>query len=172
MISPGDSMKNIKVLVTGSTAPGFVSLVKALRLSKKYNFTVVGSDYREELSSRLFSDKSFVLPDNRSSGFSQKMLDLCVKEEVEVVLPIRTDDLMPICKDLEAFRKAGVEPALAVTDPALMDIVLNKRKLMEYSQRVIGIEVPDFSVARNAEELKDAVEQLGYPSIPVVIKPS
>ncbi len=113
-----------------------------------------------------------MLPDNRSPDFPQALLDLCEGLGVEVVLPIRTDDQMPICSQLEAFRDAGVEPALIVTDPELMDMLLNKRRLMEYCRDVIGTDVPRFDYATNADALTEAVMGLGYPDVPVVIKPS
>lgn len=165
-------MRSLKALVTGATAPGFVSIVKALKSSKKYNFEIIGSDYRKEMSSDLFSEKCFVLPDNRSDEFPIALAELCKEESVDVVLPIRTDDQMPICKNLELFREIDTEPAIVVTDPDLLDIILNKRKLMEYCKDIIQIETPAFSYAKDAEALRSQVFSLGYPENPVVIKPS
>ena len=165
-------MKKCKVLVTGSTAPGFVSIVKALKSSSVYDMNIIGSDFREAISSRYFVEESFVLPDNRSPEYAGALLDLCTDKEVDVVLPIRTDDQLPLCKIYGSFKEKGIEPALVVTSPKLLDTILNKRSLMEYSKNVIGLEIPEFSYATSAQDLEKAVEFLGYPNKKVVIKPS
>ena len=165
-------LKKYSVLVTGAAAPGFVSIVKALRASTTYDMKLIGSDYIETLSSKEFVEHSYVLPDNRSPEFAESLLDLCVKMSVDVVLPIRTDDQIPICKKLGEFRKAGVEPAIVATDPDLLESLLDKRKLMEYCSKVIGLETPDFLYSTEKDGLRHAVEKLGYPDVPVAIKPS
>ena len=165
-------LKKYSVLVTGAAAPGFVSIVKALRASTTYDMKLIGSDYIETLSSKEFVEHSYVLPDNRSPEFAESLLDLCVKMSVDVVLPIRTDDQIPICKKLGEFRKAGVEPAIVATDPDLLESLLDKRKLMEYCSEVIGLETPDFLYSTEKDGLRHAVEKLGYPDVPVAIKPS
>ncbi len=165
-------MKKCKVLVTGSTAPGFVSIVKSLKSSRIYDMEVIGSDYQKNLSSEFYVDECFVLPDNRSPKFSGALLDLCEEKNVDVILPIRTDDQLPLCNKYGAFKKKGIEPALVVTSPKLLDTILNKRRLMEYTKNVIGIETPEFSYATSAKDFEKAVESLGYPEKRVVIKPS
>ncbi len=159
-------------MVTGSTAPGFVSIVKALRSSEKYDFEIVGSDYREGLGSRYFVKDHYILPDNRSDAFPTALLELCERESVEVILPIRTDDQMPICEHFGEFRDKGIEPALIVSDPKLMDMLLNKRKLLEYCEKIIRIEVPQYGFSTHSEDLESEIKRLGYPERPVVIKPS
>jgi carbamoyl-phosphate synthase large subunit len=165
-------LKKCTVLVTGAAAPGFVSIVKALRANTTYDMKLIGSDYIETLSSREYVESCHVLPDNRSPEFVGALLDLCVKMNVDVVLPIRTDDQMPICMNLGDFRDAGVEPAIVTTDPDLLDTLLNKRRLLEYCSEIIGLETPDFLYAENAVGLRGVVEKLGYPEVPVAIKPS
>jgi len=165
-------MKNVTVVVTGATAPGFVSIVRALKRSKRYRFHIVGTDYKLNPSSVAFADQAHILPDNRSPEFAGALAEKCEDVGADVLLPIRTDDQMPICRSLQRFRNAGVEPAIAVTSPYLMDTILNKRKLMEYARDVIRVRVPRFEKATTAQELEEAASALGYPERPVVVKPS
>lgn len=165
-------MEEVRLLVTGATAPGFVSIVNALRQSNRYIFHIIGTDYRLEMSSSHFADEVYQLPDNFSPEFPDALLKLCKEKEVQVVLPIRTDDQLPICHNLEKFRQSGVEPAIVVTNPEILDVMLNKRSLLEYCRDVIQMETPAFKPARSALELRGAVSDLGYPDSPVAIKPS
>lgn len=165
-------LRKCKVLVTGSAAPGFVSIVKALKASTSYEMQIIGSDYTETLSSKSFVDESYVLPDNRSPEFADALLDLCVSKGVDVILPIRTDDQLPICRKYGEFKDAGIEPAIVTTDPELLDTILNKRKLLEYCREIIHLKTPEFSFSTDASGLKEAAEKLGYPELPIAIKPS
>jgi len=157
--------------VTGSAAPGFVSIIKALNANTTYDFNIIGTDYIETLSSKAFVKKHYVLPDNKSPTFAESLLNLCKREHVDVVLPIRTDDQIPICQNYGEFKDEGIEPAIVTTNSDLLDILMNKKKLMEYCREVIQIDTPNFSSAVNSDELRDAAAKLGYPEVPVAIKP-
>lgn len=165
-------LRRCKVLVTGSAAPGFISIVKALKANTSFEMEIIGSDYIETFSSKSFVKESYVLPDNRSPEFSDALLNLCVSKGVDVILPIRTDDQLPICQKYGEFRDAGVEPAIVTTDPELLDTILNKRKLLEYCREIIHLNTPEFSFSTDTDGLKEAAEKLGYPELPIAIKPS
>ena len=165
------SLKKCKVLVTGSAAPGFVSIIKALKTSSTYKLDIIGTDYIETLSSKTFVKKHYVLADNRSPKFVDSLLDVCKRENVDVILPIRTDDQLPICKRFGEFRDAGIEPAIVTTNPELLDTLLNKKKLLEYCQNVIHLRTPDYHATDNADEFRDAASKLGYPDFPIAVKP-
>jgi carbamoyl-phosphate synthase large subunit len=165
-------LRSCKILITGAAAPGFVSIVKGLRAGTTYDMQIIGSDYIQTFSSKSFVEDTFVLPDNRNPEFTDALLELCVSKGVDVILPIRTDDQMPICKKFGKFRDAGVEPAIVTTDPELLDTLLNKRKLLEYCNEVIRLKTPGYSYSSEAERLKQAVAKLGYPDVPIVVKPS
>ncbi len=165
-------MENLNVVVTGATAPGFVSIVRALRRSKYHKMKIIGTDYKLDHSSRYFADEAYVLPDNRSTEFAGALVDLCQETNADVLIPIRTDDQMPICTHLRDFREVGTEPTIVVTNPDLLDTMLNKRKLLEYVHDIIQIDTPKFTAATTETQLREGVEKLGYPEKPVVIKPS
>jgi len=165
-------LRRLTALVTGSSGPAYGDIIRALKSSTKYRIDVVGSDCREFLSSKYYTKRNFLLPDNGNPGYASALLDLCIKQKVDVVLPTQTGDQLPICERLGEFRDADVEPTLMVTDPFLFDILLNRRKLLEYCKEIVHIETPDHFYANTRECLGMAVQKLGYPEKPVVIKPS
>jgi len=165
-------LRRLIVLVTGSSGTSYGDIVRALKSSKRYRIDVVGSDCRESLSSKHYVKRNYLLPDNRNPEFANALLDLCVRQKIDIVLPTQTGDQLPICERLGDFRDANVEPALIVTDPFLLDVILNKRKMLEYCKEIIRIETPSYSYADTSEGLRRAVQRLGHPEIPVVVKPS
>lgn len=164
-------IRKITVLVTGAKAPGFVSIVKSLKRSKKYKFTIIATDWKKSLGAMYFADNQYVLPSNEEPEFSNSLLNIAIKKKVNVLIPIRTNDLIPICKNLKEFREAGIEPTLPTTNIDLLETVLNKYRLLEYTKNIIELETPKYDKANSKDELTKVVEDMGYPDTPVCIKP-
>jgi carbamoyl-phosphate synthase large subunit len=163
--------KDITVLVTGSNAPGFSSIVRSLKLSKKYNVNLIASDWVDSIQGRYYATKSFKLPDNRSSDFADSLLNVCEKEKVDVLLPIRTDDQISICQNLKAFESIGTVPVINSPNVEIMNAAINKLSMLEYLQQITGIQVMDYRVASSKDEFENGLDELGYPDRPVAIKP-
>ncbi len=164
--------RELTVLVTGSDAPGFSSIVRSLRLSDKYRLKIVGTDWKENLKGPYYADESYTLPDNRSPEFASELVKVCQKEKVDVILPIRTDDQVPICRHLREFEEAGTVAAVVTPDADLMETAINKLRMLEYLREVAGLPVPEYRVATTRSQVEEAVEELGYPEVPVVVKPA
>lgn len=167
----GLTKKKLTVLVTGSDAPGFSSIVRSL-MASKYSLRLIATDWKDNLIGRYFAEKTYVLPDNKSESFTSELLEVCLKEEVDIILPIRTDDQISLAQNLKQFEDNNIIPTIITPNPKLMDIVVNKRKLLEYLKKVTKISVMDYYVANKWSELEKALELLGYPDKPVAIKPS
>ena len=97
---------------------------------------------------------------------------MCNKEHIDILIPIRTDDQVPICNNLAEFEEIGTIPIINTTNPELMETALNKRKMFDYIKNVSGLHTLNYKVANNLDEFLGAVEKLGYPNNPIAIKPS
>lgn len=164
--------QRVTVLVTGSNAPGFPSIVRSLKLSKKYQIRIVATDWKDNLKGRYYGDAAYVLPDNKSPEFIEKLALTCKKERVDVLLPIRTDDQLPICRHLEEFHDVGTIPAVVTVNPELMEAAMNKLKLLDYLKNVANLPVLQYDTASTKEALLHAITRLGYPEVPVAVKPA
>lgn len=166
------SKKRLNVLVTGSNAPGFSSIVRCLKLSRKYEVKIISSDWKINLKGKFYGHSSYVLPDNRSSKFVVELLKVCRENEVDILFPIRTDDQVPICNYLKEFTEIGTIPIIVTPNPELMEISLNKRKMLDYIKNVANLETLDYHIVNNRKAFELALKQLNYPNVPVAIKPS
>ncbi len=164
--------KRITVLVTGSNAPGFPSIVRSLKLSKKYQTKIIATDWKDNLKGKYHGQKAYVTPDNRTPEFADELLKICQKEKVDILIPIRTDDQVPICQHLEEFNDLGTIPLVATPNPELMEMAINKLKLLEYLKNVADLPTLKYHTASTSSEFIRALEDLGYPSRPVAIKPA
>lgn len=162
-------MKDLTILVTGGKSPAFYGIIQAFKRSERYNFRIIGSDWRDSIVARNLTDKYYVLGDNRDPNYQHTLLDVCKKEDVDILIPIRNDEMLPICKFINEFRENFTDPLLVSEDPDVLETILNKAKLYKKLSSVISI--PEYYLASTSEELKNAVMGLDYPAEPVCIKP-
>ena len=162
--------RSTKILLTGFCAPGFTSIVYALRKSTKFDFYIYSTDWKPHLAS-FYADKADVIGDNLVPEWPERIIAAAKKEKVEVLIPIRTDDLAPLAREIEVLREIGVEPTLPSEDPELIETLYNKVELYNAVKK-LKLETPEHYSVTNIDELEKAAESLGYPDIPICIKPA
>ncbi|MGY5874060.1 MAG: ATP-grasp domain-containing protein, partial [Candidatus Thorarchaeota archaeon] len=142
----------------------------ALRKSEKFDFYIYSTDWKPHLASH-FADKSDVIGDNLAPEWPDKIITAAKREKVEVLMPIRTDDLAPLAKNINILRELGVEPILPSEDPDLIKSLYNKVELYNAVNK-LKLETPKHYSAVDNDELERAASDLGYPDIPICIKPA
>jgi carbamoyl-phosphate synthase large subunit len=162
--------RNVRLLLTGFCAPGFTSIVYALRKSKKFEFYIYSTDWKPHLAS-YFADKSDVIGDNLVPEWPSRIIAAAKKEKIEVLIPIRTDDLAPLARNIEVLREIGVEPTLPSEDPTLIEALYNKVELYRAVKK-LNLDIPEHYSVINSDDLEKAAHALGYPDVPVCIKPA
>lgn len=157
-----------RVLMTGAGAPGGPGILKALESCDK--FEIYTCDMNPLASGILLNqERSHVIPEASNSDFVQSVLELCLKNEISVVLPLVTMELFEFSKNKHQFEKHGIK--VLVSEYKTLEILNDKARLLNHL-RSAGIPHPKFSVARSGDELITKIYDFGYPSVPVVIKPS
>lgn len=163
--------QKINVLITGSNAPGFPSIAKAFRNSLKYNCTLFSCDWADNLKGNKFAVKNFVTPDNQNSNYADEVLKICKNNKIDIVVPIRTGDLVPLSQNLRFFDKNNIIVLLASPDPMMLQCAINKFMLFNYVKFVTRTDVMKYTVAETDKLLIEALDEFKYPTHPVVVKP-
>lgn len=163
------TMDAVTVLITGVGAPG----TKGTMYSLEKNFDqrkikTVGVDIRECVVGKYLCDKFYQVPRPINNNFIPTLLEICEKEQVDVVLPQVTAELEKLARYAPEFEKEGVH--IAVSTKKCIKLANNKHELMKRST-AIGIPTPSFRLVNNFDQLEKCIETLGYPKKPVVIKP-
>lgn len=89
-------------------------------------------------------------------------------ENVRVILPQTTRELLVLAKYKDEFSKIGVE--IIVSDYKVIEEANDKFLLLEKAKS-IGIPYPLYYLTKSEEEFIFAVKSLGYPDQKVVVKP-
>lgn len=159
--------RGINILMTGGGAPGAAGILKCLQQIKAFH--VIIADANPNAVARYMGYPFEVIPLASDPLFAEALLSLCKKNNIQVILPLVTKELIPLSLYQKDFENAGVR--LPISPTASLEIANNKSLLYQFLQWR-SIAVPDFRVAENKEQFKKAVEELGYPSKPVCFKPS
>ena len=161
-------MDNITVLITGAGAPGAPGIIKSLRIVKERHIRIVGVDMEADSSGFAMVDKWYVGERAESEEFIAKILQICEREAVDVVIPLVTNELLKFAESITKFEEAG--SMVIVSSPDSLRIANNKYLLMKAcSER--GIPVPEFYKVCSWNEFEEAIHKLGYPGVPVCFKP-
>ncbi len=159
--------KDIRILLTDAGHPVTASVVDTLK-NKKESFYVVGSDFNREKHSTLWVDLSYFVSSVVDRSYIEKMLTICKKEKIDLVIPWTNEEAVVISKHAKAFNAIGTK--ILCGDNKVIELVSDKG-LMYQSLNKSKIPIPNYELVSSPKELEKAVYELGYPKKPVVVKP-
>lgn len=160
-------MKSIALLLTGCGAPGAPGIIKCLRKNGERDIRIIGVDMNENAGARGMVDAFYTVPAASEDSFIPSVLDICLKEHIDVVEPIVTRELMKFAKTKQVFEQHGIK--IAVMNPDTLEIVNNKANLLTAMKKA-GLPTPEFEVVNTVEELETACSHLGYPDRAICVK--
>lgn len=152
----------VTALITGVGAGGIgEGIVKALKLVKE-RYRIICTD-TVALAAPLFRvDKGYLVPLAIEENYIDRLLDICKKENVDVLIPGSVPELDRISKDREYFESDDIVPIL---NPAeVIETGLDKWKTYEFLSEN-GFQCPQTVLA---EDRLDLVERAGFP---LLVKP-
>jgi carbamoylphosphate synthase large subunit len=159
-------MRDITVLVTASGAPGTAALLRALRTNGERGVRVVGTDMSPLAIGRQFCDRFYVVPPGRDAAFADAMLDIVRRENIDIVLPQSSFDLLGLSEARERFMGTSV----LVSPPSAIRTANDKAATYALLER-LGLRAPAWRKVTGARALAVAAQELGYPDRPLCFKP-
>lgn len=159
----------VKVLMTGAGAPGAAGIIRCLSVDANIELHV--ADANPTAIGRFLCSKFVQIPKAKEPGFIEFIIDYCKVNKIQVIFPLVTFELFEFSYHYERFEKEGIK--VIVSSYESLSIANNKSGLLKHLKSK-GIKTPDFEVVSSGdfEGFIRAVERLGYPSKPIVVKPS
>lgn len=159
-------MDPLKVLVTGAGAPGIAGTIYSLKNNwDNREIEVIGVDMRSECVGKYLCDRFYRVPHGKDESFVPHLLEICEREEVDIILPQVTDELLNLAKNKKKFEEIGTK--IAVSESKSLKIANNKLELLKFAKE-LGIPTPEFYVVCRKDELEEVAHRLSFP---FVIKP-
>ncbi len=161
-------MKPLTVLVSASGAPGTAALLRALRENGEREVRLVGTDMSERAVGRMLCDAFHVVPSGSDPSFADAMLAVCEREEVDVVLPQSSFDLLGLAEAKARFEEAGV--VAMVASPEAIHRANDKAESYALLD-AIGVRGPAWRRVSGGAAVAEAARELGYPNEDLALKP-
>jgi carbamoyl-phosphate synthase large subunit len=115
---------------------------------------------------RHFCDRFYVVPPGSDPGFSDALLDIVRRENIDAVLPQSSHDLQAVADARDRF----IGTTVLVSPPETIRTTNDKAEAYALLQR-LGLRAPAWRRVTGARALALAAEELGYPDRPVCFKP-
>jgi carbamoyl-phosphate synthase large subunit len=162
-----ENMRDLTVLVTACGVQFIPGLINCLRNNGERNIKIVGTDMHEDPTLYEFVDVLYKVPEASNPNYVERLLEICKKEKVDVLLPFMSSELLTLHDNKIHFESIGTK--VSVSNRNSIEIANNKLKFYEYL-RDNGLPVPKFYPLRNADELEEVCIKLGYPDKAICIK--
>ena len=153
----------MRILLSSIGRRGY--LVKYFKDAIAHDGEIWGADGSPYAPAFQYCDHVMLLPKVGEVGYAEKLLDLCKKNKINMVVPLIDPELEVLAAHYDEFRSNGI---MAVVSPArTIDIAFDKYQTHLHAKKA-GIEVPE-TVTTIEEALKLIAS--GKLSWPVIVKP-
>ena len=155
-------MRDITVLITACGNVYMPGTTASIKNNGERNIRLIGADMNHDDTILQMADQYYTVPRGDDPAYADVILDICIKEHVDVVIPIMSAELETLAKNADKFAAAGV--ALSVSDLEPLKIANNKLALFEYMQEN-NIPTARFCEVNCVEDVDKALETVGVPVV-------
>ncbi|GEM_PF-3271891 len=160
-------MKSVLVTASGLSPVGIDTI---LSLKNFYEIVCVDTKPIHESIASYFCRRYYEVPmASDEIHYIEKILSICKKEAVEVILPLTTEETLILFSKIDVFNKKGIRIANRNTIKNIK--ICSDKWLTNNFLREKDISIPDAVPVVSAEDVQNKVERFGYPKKQVVIKP-
>lgn len=150
--------------VGGMVSPG---IIENLRNIPKID-RIIGTDMSAEAIGFHFVDKGYIVPRGDAPDYITVLSELSERESVDVIIPGADEEVLALSRHKDTFKKKGISIICSPYD--ITSVAIDKGSMLTFLEQS-GVSVPKYYLPTSKSELLKAVDELGYPSRPVVIKP-
>ena len=160
-------LRDITVLITAAGNVFMPGTTACLKNNGERNIRLIGADMNDDKSMLQMVDAYYPVPRGDDPSYVDCLLDICRKEQVDVVLPIMSVELEALSKNRSRFEKIGT--LVSVSDDDALSIANNKLSLFKFMSSH-GIRCADYREVSTIKDLGDAAISMGYPDRRVCVK--
>lgn len=156
--------KKSKVLVTATGGPAGLAAVRSLL--KVGDADVISVDANPFAPGLYLAEvKSYTVPLAREENYVARLLRVCKKEKVKVILPCSDEEILKLSKHKQFFNSKGIQ--LPIADHEFVAKASDKGEMLE-AISTSDIRVPKTFLPHTLDEFKNAISLIGFP---LVVRP-
>lgn len=102
-------MRQINVLLTGAGGASGINCINALRSQNEMRLSIIGVDADAESAGLYLVDSHYKIPDVKNNDYIPRILDICAKEKIDVILPTYSGEILLLANCLDDFNALDVK---------------------------------------------------------------
>lgn len=153
--------------MTGAGAPGAPGIIHCLKQDTSLHLTVADAD--ANATGKYLHEDFIHIPKADDPAFAETVLNICLRKNINLIMPLVTRELFPFSKNKKLFRDNGIQ--IVISSEESINISNNKSSCYEYLKNK-GIAVPSFFVVNTIGQFVHAANMLGFPKKEFCFKPS
>lgn len=162
-----NNFKEITVMVSACGYQFMPALADCIKNNGERNIRIIGTDMNDDATILQMVDAFYQVPAAKDFRYIDIILDICIKEKVDIYLPTMSYELIPILDNIERFEQIGV--IVSISNRKSIEICSNKLKFYEF-MRDNNLPMVEFYSANSVDFVKEAFRKLGYPQKAVCMK--
>lgn len=163
------SKRAVNLIITGAGAPGIRGTIYAVRQNaERRPVRIVGLDTDPCAVGRYLTDAFQTVPAPEDPSYIDELRRICQAESIDIILPQTTREIERLSRVRDVLSAQGIR--VMVSDAVAIEAANNKWNLLTQF-KALGLSVPQCRLAKNEQDLIAACEELGYPELPIAIKP-
>lgn len=154
--------KIIKVLVLGVGGNVSQGIIKALK-NTKLRMELIGGCISKDSVGLYMCDRAYISPYANDERFLDWLIELCNREEIDIVLTGVEENICAIEEQIEKFRQA-TDAIFIASDYEKLVIGQDKYKTCEWLKEN-GCNYPKYCKLEEQAEVEKLIEEVGFPLI-------
>lgn len=155
-------MNSVTVLITAAGNAYMPGTCKSIKENGEREIRLIGADMNKDDTILQMCDTYYQVPRADSSEYVDSLLNICIKEHVDVLIPIMSAELEKLSENVDRFDKIGTR--VSVSDVEQLKIANNKLMLLDYLEKE-GFPFPRHMKINNIDDIDLAIKELGAPCV-------
>lgn len=132
---------------------------------KESGFNVIATDCDRCAPALYYADSYYIMPRITESGYIDRVIEICLQNKADAVLPLFEEELTLIAENRRAFIDAGITPVISPYE----SVLLCKDKWQFYT-KMKEAHVPVLKTFCGLKDIKSALDENAI-SLPAFMKP-
>ncbi len=159
----------VPVVVTGAGAPGIAGTIYSLNNNPdEMKFRIISTDVKGDPVGRYLANEFHKVPPPEDNEYIHNIIEIVRKENVKVIIPQTTREIISLSQNLGKFREMGV--SVIVSDYSSLERANDKYLVIKECEKT-NVPYPKYFLIDNENDFLSALEKLGYPKNKVIAKP-
>ena len=155
-------MNKVTVLLTAAGNAYMHGTAKSLKENGEREIRLIGADMNKDDTILEMFDAYYQVPRCDDDSYLDRLLEICRKEKVDVLIPIMSAELELLSANIDKFLQLGT--VLSISNLEALRIANDKLALFDF-MKANDIACANYYPISSYEDIDKAVETVGYPVV-------